>query len=391
MDRVDALVVGAGVVGLAVGRALALRGLETVVVEQATAIGTETSARNSEVVHAGLYYPTGSLKARLCVSGKHRLYAYCAQRGIAHRRCGKLVVATDAQQVAALYRLAAQAQANGVDDVRLIDAAAALAKEPALACVAALESPSTGIVDSHALMLSLQGDLEDHGGALALATRVERVDPARPGDPARHRVRFSADGQAMALAADVVVNAAGLWAPLLARRFAALDPARLPQARFAKGSYFSLAGRAPFSRLIYPVPEPGGLGVHLTLDLAGQARFGPDVQWLDIDSPAQIDYAADASRLDDFCRAIRRYWPALPEDRLQPDYAGVRPKLSCDAAAADFVIEGEAAHGVPGLLNLFGIESPGLTAALAIADEAVARLLDAAPRGAATSRPIARG
>jgi L-2-hydroxyglutarate oxidase LhgO len=377
MDRVDALVVGAGVVGLAVGRALARRGLETVIVEQATAIGTETSSRNSEVIHAGLYYPAGSLKARLCVRGKHLLYAYCGERGIAHRRCGKLVVATEEQQVAHLHRLAAQAMANGVDEVRVIDAAAALALEPALSCVAALASASTGIIDSHALMLSLLGDFEDRGGALALATRVEGVDTARRGDPARHRVRISADGQPMEVAAEVVVNAAGLWAPLLARQFSALDPAHVPQACFAKGSYFSLSGRAPFSRLVYPVPEPGGLGVHLTLDLGGRARFGPDVQWLSIDSPAQIDYRADASRLGEFCSAIRRYWPALPEHRLQPDYAGVRPKLSRDGSVADFLIEDEGTHGVTGLVNLFGIESPGLTASLAMAEEVADRI---APR-----------
>jgi L-2-hydroxyglutarate oxidase LhgO len=375
MDRVDALVIGAGVVGLAVGRALARRGLETVIVDQATAIGTETSSRNSEVIHGGLYYAPGSLKARLCVQGRQQLYAYCAERGVPHRRCGKLVVATDETQRAALHGLHAQAHANGVTDLRLIDAAEAGALEPALACVAALHSPSTGIVDSHALMLSLQGDFEDHGGALALATRVDGVDPGRPADPARHRVRISADGQTMDLAAGIVVNAAGLWAPLLARRFSALDPSRLPQAHHAKGNYFSLSGRAPFSRLIYPVPEPGGLGVHLTLDLGGQARFGPDVQWLDVQTPAQIDYTVDASRLSAFAHAIRRYWPALPADRLQPAYAGVRPKLS-RTGVADFVIDDETAHGVAGLVNLFGIESPGLTAALALADEVAARVLD---------------
>jgi len=370
MERVDAVVIGAGVVGLAVGRALAQRGMETVVLEAANAIGTATSSRNSEVIHAGLYYPTGSLKARLCVQGRERLYDYCATHGVAHRRCGKLVVATGEAQCAKLARIEAQAMANGVTDVRRIGGDAARAMEPELVADDALWSPSTGIVDSHGLMLALQGDLEAAGGALAL---LSPVLSARVGGAA-HRLEVGGE-TAMALQARLVVNAAGLWAAAVAQRLEGLAPAHVPRAHFAKGNYYALAGRAPFSRLIYPVPEAAGLGVHLTLDLAGQARFGPDVQWLDVSAPEQIDYRVDPRRADAFYAEIRRYWPALPDGALQPAYSGVRPKLGgAGSAAADFVVQGPAAHGIGGLVNLFGIESPGLTSCLAIADE-VARAL----------------
>ena len=356
MDEFDCAVIGAGVVGLAVARALALQGREVIVLESEGAIGTGTSSRNSEVIHAGIYYPQGSLKAQLCVEGKQRLYAYAEERGLPHRRCGKLIVATSAAQVGQLEAIAAKARANGVDDLVLLSRTQARAMEPALECLAALHSPSTGIVDSHALMLSLQGDLEHAGGVLALKSGVIGAECGGTGI-----VLKSADGTA--LRCNSVVNAAGLAAPLLARQFDGLPAAAVPGAWFAKGSYFTLAGRAPFSRLIYPVPEAAGLGVHLTLDLGGQAKFGPDVQW--VASPD--DLVVDPARGEGFYAEVRKYWPALPDGALVPGYAGIRPKISGPGdAAADFMIQGPAAHGVPGLVNLFGIESPGLTSSLAI-------------------------
>ncbi|KQU79014.1 MULTISPECIES: NAD(P)/FAD-dependent oxidoreductase [unclassified Rhizobacter] len=370
MERVEAVVVGAGVVGLAVARALARRGIETLVIEAQPAIGTGISSRNSEVIHAGLYYPPGSLKARLCVTGKRQLYAFCESHGVAHRRCGKLLVATEAAQWPGLQALQAQAAANGVDDLVLLDAAQARAMEPALTCLAALWSPSTGIVDSHGLMLALQGDLEGHGGMVALASPVRALQARRDG----HVVEVGGQ-QPMELSARIVVNAAGLWAPELARASSGLATDGQPHARFCKGNYFSLAGRAPFSRLIYPLPNHAGLGVHLTLDLGGQARFGPDTQWLPDDTRPPIDYTVDPARGDGFYAEVRRYWPALPDGALQPAYSGVRPKLvGPGEPAADFRIDGPAQHGVPGLVNLFGIESPGLTASLALADDVLSRL-----------------
>ena len=362
VDRVDALVIGAGVVGLAVARALALTGREVMVLEREAAIGTGTSSRNSEVIHAGIYHPAGSLKARLCVAGKTLLYAYCAERGIGYQRCGKLIVATTASQLAALPIILAKARANGVDDLQLLDRAQAQAMEPALQCLGAVWSPSTGIVDSHALMLSLQGDLEHAGGLVACHAAVEALAVVDGGIEVR-----TADG--LRLLAYTVVNAAGLDACALAQRIDGLDPRHVPRAWYAKGSYFTLAGRSPFQRLIYPAPEPdqhlAGLGVHLTLDLGGQAKFGPDVQWTD--SP--IDWQVDPARGDAFYAEVRRYWPGLPDGALQPGYAGIRPKITGpNEPAADFLIQGPQTHGVPGLVNLLGIESPGLTSALAIAD-----------------------
>jgi len=366
MDQVDCVVVGAGVVGLAVARALALAGREVVVLEACDAFGTQTSARNSEVIHAGIYYPAGSLKAALCVRGKQLLYEYCAERSLPHQRCGKLIVATDNAQVAQLQGIQAKAAANGVTDLVLMDAAQARALEPHLQCLAALHSPSTGIVDSHALMLSLLGDLERTGSVLALNSPLERADIAQAAIDL-----VAVDGTQ--LRASTVVNAAGLQAPALAARFAGLAPQYVPQAHFAKGNYFTLAGRSPFSRLIYPVPESAGLGVHLTIDLGGQARFGPDVQWV---SDAQ-DLVVDPARGDAFYAEVRKYWPELPDGALQPAYAGIRPKIHGPGTpASDFVIQGPAVHGIPGLVNLFGIESPGLTSALAIA-EYVQELLQA--------------
>lgn len=369
-ENVDVVVAGAGVVGLAVARALALQGREVLLLERATAIGTATSARNSEVIHAGLYDDSGSLKARLCVGGRPLLDRYCAERGVAHRRCGKLVVATEPAQRSALDALARQAEANGVRTLQRLDGAAARALEPALRCEAALLSPATGIVDSHGLMLALLADVEAAGGVLALASPVQRIVLGAAAD-GRHRVE-AAD---TVLAARCVVNAAGLWACAVAQATEGLTTAQRPPARFAKGNYFALAGRSPFGRLIYPLPEPGGLGIHLTLDLGGQARFGPDVEWIAPATPDAIDYRVDAGRVAAFEASIRRYWPALPDGALQPAYSGVRPKLAgpCEPPA-DFRIDGPAEHGVAGLVNLFGIESPGLTACLAIAQAVAAAL-----------------
>ncbi|MCD0504750.1 NAD(P)/FAD-dependent oxidoreductase [Bordetella petrii] len=363
---IDCIVVGAGVVGLAVARALALDGREVLVAEAAEAIGTGTSSRNSEVIHAGIYYPAGSLKARLCVRGKHMLYDYCAQRGIPHRRLGKLIVATTEAESRLLDGIAARARANGVDDMRLLGAAEAVALEPALRCTAALLSPSTGIVDSHALMLSYQGDAENAGAQCVFHTPMltARVRPEGGFD-----VQFGGD-EAMNLSCNVLVNASGIHAPTLARHIQGLPPDSIPAEYLCKGSYFTLSGRAPFSHLIYPVPQHAGLGVHLTLDMGGQAKFGPDTEWI-----AAEDYTLDPGRAEVFYDAVRSYWPGLADGALAPGYTGIRPKISGpDEPAADFVIAGPAAHGVPGLVNLFGIESPGLTASLAIAEETLARL-----------------
>ncbi|MCU7372559.1 NAD(P)/FAD-dependent oxidoreductase [Paucibacter sp. O1-1] len=373
MDKVDAVVVGAGVVGLAVGRALAMRGLETLVLERETAIGTGVSSRNSEVIHAGLYYPEGSLKARLCVAGKQQLYALCESHGIAHRRCGKLVVATGPEQVAGLRALAAKGARNGVDDLRWLAREEAQALEPALRCEAALLSPSTGIIDSHGLMLALQGDLERAGGAVGLASAVQALRATPEGQVL---TVSTDDGGTMELLAPIVVNAAGLSAPWLAAQTEGLDAAHVPTAHFSKGSYFSLQGKAPFARLVYPLPQDAWLGVHLSLDLGGQARFGPDAQWLDdVSDPGQIDYQVDPARAEAFYADVRRYWPGLPDGALAPAYSGVRPKIHGPGEPApDFRIDGPERHGVPGLINLLGIESPGLTSCLAIAEETLKRL-----------------
>jgi L-2-hydroxyglutarate oxidase LhgO len=372
MDRVDVVVIGAGVVGLAVARALALAGREVMVLESEVAIGQGTSSRNSEVIHAGIYYPAGSLKARLCVRGKTLLYAYCADRGVDHHRCGKLIVAHTASQAAALPGIVDQALANGVDDLKLLTREQACAMEPQLECRAAVHSPSTGIVDSHGLMLSLQGDLENAGGMVVCHSTVQGLQ--YDGDA---WVVHAEDGTA--LRANVVVNAAGLRACALGQRTEGLDPRHVPQPWYAKGSYFILAARSPFGQLVYPAPEPdkhlAGLGVHLTVDLGGQAKFGPDVQWVDDPEDLQVDPA----RGEAFYAEVRKYWPALPDGALQPGYAGMRPKISGPhEAAADFRIDGPAVHGLPGLVNLFGIESPGLTSCLAIGEH-VADLLSARP------------
>lgn len=358
MDKVDCVVVGAGVVGLAIGRALAQAGREVIVLESENAIGTGTSSRNSEVIHAGIYYPKGSLKARLCVEGNAQLYAYCESHGVAYQRCGKLIVATSAAQVAELEAIRQRALANGVDDLRLLTAEQAQDLEPALRCEAALLSPSTGIVDSHGLMLALQGDLEQAGGAVALCSALSHARIHPDGIEVHTK-----DGTA--LLASLMVNAAGLYAPLVANRIEGLDAAHVPQAYYAKGNYFTLAGRAPFQHLIYPVPEAAGLGVHLTLDLGGQAKFGPDVQWVDSPTDLQVDPARGQS----FYQEVRKYWPALRDGSLAAGYAGIRPKISAPHAdSSDFLIQTADVHGHASLINLFGIESPGLTSCLAIAD-----------------------
>ena len=363
MDQVDAIVIGAGAVGLAVGRALAQSGRETVVAESQAGIGQGVSSRNSEVIHAGLYYPTGSLKARLCVRGKELLYRLCATHGVGHSNCGKLVVANGEAEVSALRGLQERAIANAVP-VQWMEGREARALEPALQCTAALFSPDTGIVDSHGLMLALQGDLENAGGVVALGSAVGSV---RLGQGGRlHVVRFTEGSE---VAAPLVVNAASLHACALARRFEGLDPRFVPREYFSKGNYYALSGRAPFSHLVYPAPADAWLGVHLTLDLGGQAKFGPDQEWLDAKTPEEIDYAVDPRRAEGFYAEVRRYWPGLPDGALQPSYSGVRPKIHAPGERApDFRIDGPQLHGIAGLVNLFGIESPGLTSALAIGE-----------------------
>jgi L-2-hydroxyglutarate oxidase LhgO len=368
LEAVDAVVVGAGVIGLATARALALAGREVLILEAAAGIGEESSSRNSEVIHAGIYYATGSLKARTCVAGREALYRFCAERGVPYRRLGKLIVATDDAELATLQAIRAKALANGVDDLRPLSAAQVHALEPELDSVGALLSPSTGIVDSHAYMLALLAEAEDRGAVLACCTPVLRAAVADDG------FVIETGGEApMQLGCRLLVNAAGHGAWDLARNLRGLGLDSLPPYVLAKGNYFLLRGRQPFRHLIYPVPVDGGLGVHLTLDLAGQARFGPDVEWV-----TAFDYSVDPARAAAFYPAIRRYWPALPEGALQPAYSGLRPKLSGPGQpAGDFLVMGQREHGVAGLVQLFGIESPGLTASLALAEYVREVLLDA--------------
>jgi L-2-hydroxyglutarate oxidase LhgO len=359
VESVDCIVVGAGVVGLAVARALALAGREVVILDAAEGIGTETSSRNSEVIHAGIYYPAGSFMARFCVAGRKALYAYCAAKGVPHVNCGKLIVATNAEEDAMLAGIKRRAEVNGVEGMRVLTAAEAIAMEPNLSCTSALLSPATGIVDSHAFMLALQGDAENAGAVPVF------FSPVTGGRVVQGGVEIEVGGaEPMTVRCRLLVNSAGLHAPGLASRIVGMPRDRIPTAYYAKGNYFTLSGRSPFSRLIYPVPVPGGLGVHLTIDLGGQARFGPDVQWIDA-----IDYTVDPTRADSFYAAVRKYWPALMDHALQPGYAGIRPKIvPRGASAQDFVVQGPRTHGVSGLINLFGIESPGLTASLALAE-----------------------
>ncbi len=358
LDHIDTVVIGAGVIGIAIARTLALAGRETIVLESAGAIGTETSSRNSEVIHAGIYYPQNSLKARFCVAGRERLYAYCRKHGVPHKNCGKLVVATDDQQVPKLAELQNNAQRNGIDDLRLLTAAEAREYEPELHCVAALLSPSTGILDSHAYMLALQGEAEANGTVIAFNTPVI----AGQAHPNGIEIRTGGD-HPYALLARNVINAAGLWAQPIAHKIRGVPPQTIPPRYFAKGNYFTLTGRPPFGRLVYPLATAGSLGIHSTVDFTGQVKFGPDTEWVD-----EIDYKVDPARDQIFYETIRRYWPALPDGALTPGYSGIRPKLVPQGQGAqDFMIQGPDQHGVPGLLNLYGIESPGLTSSLAIA------------------------
>ena len=359
LEKIECVVIGAGVVGLAVGRALALRGHEVLVLEAESAIGTGISSRSSEVIHSGIYYPPGSAKARLCVEGRHRLYKYCEAHGILVRRYGKLIVATDEAQLSTLKVLKDTAHSNGVDDIQWIDAEEATRLEPALRCSGALLSPSTGVVDTHSFMLSLQGEIESAGGTVVCCTPV--LGGRHVGGMTCLLTRSGDDE--IEIWASIVINSAGLHAQQLARKLRVPEQT-IPPVHYAKGNYFALSGRSPFKRLIYPVPEPGGLGIHLTLDLAGRARFGPDVEWIE-----DLDYSVDPCRATHFYREIRRYWGALPAGALQPAYAGIRPKLfAAGAPAADFLVQGPEVHGMNGLINLYGIESPGLTSSMAIAE-----------------------
>jgi L-2-hydroxyglutarate oxidase LhgO len=358
-ESVDAVVVGAGVVGLAIARRLAHDGREVIVLERHDAVGSETSSRNSEVIHAGIYNLPRRLKTTLCVAGRAMLYRYCAEHGVPHARLGKLIVAVEPAEIPTLAKIKEQGEVNGVDDLVWLTGDAAMALEPQLLCVAAVLSPSTGIVDAHQLMLALEGDLEDAGGVVVMKAPVEAGEVRNDG------IRLSVGGaEPMQLQARTVINAAGLGAMDLARALKGLPPQHAAPLWFAKGNYFRLTRKAPFSRLIYPIPVPGGLGTHMTLDLAGRARFGPDVEWVE-----SLSYAVDPRRGDKFYDDIRRYWPDLPGGALAPDYAGIRPKLGpAGSPILDFRIEGPGQHGVPGLVNLFGIESPGLTSCLAIAE-----------------------
>lgn len=365
MEQVECVVVGAGVIGLAAARALALAGYEVAVLECAPTIGFETSSRNSEVIHGGLYYPPGGLKARSCVAGRHRLYAYCHEHGVPHARIGKLIVATSQAEIAGLEKIALTARANSVDDLEWLDQAQARRLEPALRCTASLFSPSTGIIDSHALMLAYQGEAQSAGAIVVLRT------PVLSGTVRNDGFELAiGGGEPTTIRCRLLVNAAGLHASALTQALEGIPPETIPPAFFCRGVYFTLSGSAPFRHLIYPVPDADGLGVHVTLDLAGQARFGPDVEWI-----SSIDYTVDPARGNAFYDAVRTYWPGLRDGALQPGYAGIRPKISGPGEpAADFLVQGAETHGVPGLVNLYGIESPGLTASLALADEVVQKL-----------------
>jgi L-2-hydroxyglutarate oxidase LhgO len=361
-ERVDCLVVGAGVVGLAVARALALRGREVIVLEAEESIGNHTSSRNTEVIHAGIYYPKGSLKARLCVQGKQLLYPYCRERGIPFGNCGKVLVAGSEAEIPTVLGYIDKADANGVHDLRRITLDELRDLEPSVTAAAAVLSPSTGIIDSHALMLALQGDLENSGGAVVF------LSPVLGGEVTADGIALRVGGaEPMELVCGTLVNSAGLFAPQLARSISGIPGHTIPPQYFAKGHYYTLSGKSPFRRLIYPMAGHGFLGVHVTIDLGGQARFGPDIEWID-----RVDYSFNNAREPMFYEAIRRYYPALKDGALQPGYTGIRPKISGpNGPAADFVIQGPKDHGIRGLVNLYGIESPGLTASLAIGEDVV--------------------
>lgn len=371
MIETEAIVIGAGAVGLASAAALARAGNETLVLESALGIGTGTSARNSEVIHAGLYYPTGSLRHRMCVSGRRRLYQWMTERGVPYRRTGKLIVGTSDAQIPHMQALFEQGQRNDVEGLHFLTGPEAIALEPNLACTAAVLSEETGILDSHAYMLSLQGDLEDHGGSVVLGAPVEAAEILPDG-----RFRLDVGGtDPVSIVTRTLVNCAGLHAVRIARQMAGYDAGLIPFFTLAKGNYFSCLAKPAFQHLIYPAPVDGGLGVHITLDLGGRMRFGPDVEWLGHDDPDQIDYTVDLRRADAFYEAVRQYWPGLPDGAIAADYSGCRPKLSAQGElAADFRIDGPEVHGHAGLVHLFGIESPGLTSSLAIADMVTSQL-----------------
>jgi L-2-hydroxyglutarate oxidase LhgO len=370
MEQVDCVVVGAGVVGLAVAREMALQGRETILLERESAFGTISSARNSEVIHAGIYYPKGSLKAKLCVEGNRLLYDYCRSHQVATQPYGKLIVAADETQIDDLQAILYKAQNNGVPEIKMISGNEALALEPKLRCVAAILSATTGIVDSHSYMLSLLGGFEDAGGMVAYQSPLISVKPVGKNAEGGYELLVgAADGaDSMRIQTKLLINCAGMSAPAVAHKIEGLEQEQIPKAYFAKGNYFSLSGKSPFTHLIYPIPEPGGLGVHLTLDMAGQAKFGPDVEWLDIDAEEQIDYTVNPKRGEGFYEAVRRYWPDLKDGSLQPDYSGVRAKIvPANTPAGDFCFSSPQDHGLHGLYNLYGFESPGLTSSLAIA------------------------
>lgn len=366
METIDCAVIGAGVVGLAIARRLALAGREVIVLEAESSIGNHTSSRNSEVIHAGIYYPTGSLRARLCIAGKHALYDYCASHGIHHRRITKVIVATADDEIPTLKKYQQQAERNGLTDLRWLGREEVNALEPNVVAVAGLLSPSTGIIDSHGLMLAYQGDAENHGAAIVFGS------PVTGGQVTGQGIELSVGGaEPMRIRAKLVVNAAGLTAPALARSIAGIPPASIPPQHYCKGHYYVLSGKAPFNRLIYPVGSGLWHGVHVTLDLGGQVKFGPDLTWQD-----ELDYSFDESREASFYQAIRHYYPDLKDGTLQPGYTGIRPKITAQGEpAADFMIQGPREHGVRGMVNLYGIESPGLTSSMAIADH-VAGLLE---------------
>ena len=367
MDRVDCVVIGAGVIGLAVAREMALQGRETILLERESAFGTISSARNSEVIHAGIYYPKDSLKAKLCVEGNRMLYEYCRIHHVATQPYGKLIVASDDSQLDDLQAILYKAQQNNVPDIKLITGEQAKAMEPDLQCAAAVLSSTTGIVDSHGLMLSLLGGFEDAGGMIAYQSPLISAKPI--GTSAQEGFELEIGGaDAMKIQTKLLINCAGMSAPAIAKKIEGLAVEQIPKAYFAKGNYFSLSGKSPFKHLIYPIPEPGGLGVHLTLDMGGQAKFGPDVEWLEIDEENQIDYTVNPKRSEGFYEAVRKYWPGLKDNALQPDYSGVRAKIvPPNAPAGDFCFNTPKDHGLEGLFNLYGFESPGLTSSLAIA------------------------
>ncbi|QWD65206.1 NAD(P)/FAD-dependent oxidoreductase [Polynucleobacter sp. MWH-Aus1W21] len=367
MDRVDCVVIGAGVIGLAVAREMALQGRETILLERESAFGTISSARNSEVIHAGIYYPKDSLKAKLCVQGNRMLYEYCRTHHVVTQQYGKLIVASDESQLDDLQAILYKAQQNQVPDIKMIAAEQAKVMEPELDCAAAVLSASTGIVDSHGLMLSLLGGFEDAGGMIAYQSPLISAKPIGANAQDGFELQIGgADG--MKIQTKLLINCAGMSAPAIAKKIEGLTQETIPKAYFAKGNYFSLSGKSPFKHLIYPIPEPGGLGVHLTLDMGGQAKFGPDVEWLEIDEENQIEYTVNPKRGEGFYEAVRKYWPGLKDNSLQPDYSGVRAKIvPPNAPAGDFCFDTPKEHGLEGLFNLYGFESPGLTSSLAIA------------------------